>query len=73
MNNKLDELENRIKELELKFLQLEENYKCNNCKKKNFLYNCQNCNNKICDDCSNCTYTKSYDGDICIYFCKECK
>jgi len=69
MDNKVKELENCIKELELRISQLEEYYKCNNCKKITLLYNCENCNYKICNDCSNRKYTN----DTCIYFCKECK
>jgi len=68
MDNKVTKLENSIKELELRILQLEEYFRCNNCKKISLLYNCENCNNKICNDCSNCTY-----GDTCFYFCKKCK
>jgi hypothetical protein len=69
-----ENLEKLIKKLEERIIILEEFSKCYFCNNISLLFNCHDCNKKICKNCSTTIYTKSFTyEDISIIFCKECK
>ena len=71
--NKMIYLENKIKELEDQILQLEELFKCTNCKNVKLLVNCYNCDKRICNQCYICSHTKTNEREnVLLYYCKEC-
>lgn len=71
--NKLEKIKESILLLEERIVRLENLSKCKSCKGIYLLFNCNTCNERICDNCSRKLFTKTYNGDICIYFCKDCR
>jgi hypothetical protein len=75
--NELEEkhknLENKIKIIEERILQLEDLFKCTDCKNIKLLVNCYSCDKRICNQCYNCHHTKSFDElNVLRYYCKKC-
>jgi len=66
-------LENQIKELEGKIIQLEDLFKCFKCKNVKLLVNCYSCDQRVCNQCYICVHTKQYNQEnVLVYYCKKC-
>jgi hypothetical protein len=73
LEEKTENLQIQIIELEDKILALENLFKCYLCKKLKILANCEICNVRICNQCYICSLPKSIntENDF-IYYCRKC-
>lgn len=72
MENPIEKWQSIINALEKRVFKLEEFYKCETCKKIDVLFHCYECQERNCNSCSIKLHTKTYKGDVCLYYCKTC-
>ena len=71
MDKRIIELEIIIQKMEKRITELEKKFTCYKCNKMDtFLFSCHNCEEQVCNNCSNKIYKT--DGTI-IYNCKLCR
>jgi hypothetical protein len=74
LEKRIEKLEIIINKLNTRISVLEDNSKCNLCNNIELLYNCFNCDQRICHICCISKYKKIFnDNEQCLRYCIDCK